>query len=158
MNIQQLKYNIKIVVFMENEPHIVEEVVYFRAKMPYQIVQKYRWYFEFLTAAIKYYNPHRKVRIMIMKYTGEIKFGQDYIEEKTKNLLRRKKALVKRLGKSVIDDDLFGWKSQKNEENKVRLQSEIYALEHGEFNYWYPPEYINHVKKWMKKIIITPLN
>lgn len=93
-----------------------------------------------------------------MKYTGEIKFGQDYIEEKTKNLLRRKKALVKRLGKSVIDDDLFGWKSQKNEENKVRLQSEIYALEHGEFNYWYPPEYINHVKKWMKKIIITPLN
>lgn len=124
------------------------EVIYYRNKLQMWIIEQWRWYFEYIAALVKVSNPRKKVELIICAQT--LLQGQKYIEEKTKTMLRAKKAQVKKLGEDVIDDDLFGFKSQHNNEKKERIQSEIDALERGEFNYYVPVTYINRIKNWIK--------
>lgn len=124
------------------------EVIYYRNKLPMWIIEQWRWYFEYIAAIVKVSNPRKKVELIICAQT--LLQGQEYIEEKTKTMLRAKKTQVKKLGEDVINDDLFGFKSQQNNEKKERIQSEIDALERGEFNYYVPVTYINRIKNWIK--------
>lgn len=127
----------------------VEEVIYYRNKLPMRIIEKWRWYFEYLAALIKIHNPRRKVELTICAQT--LLQGQEYIDEKSKTLLRAKRAQVKRLDSSnIINDDLFGYQAQQLNARKERIQAEIEALERGEFNYYVPPTYINRLKRWLK--------
>ena len=101
-----------------------DEVVYYRNKLPIEIAEKRKWYFEYLAALVKVNNPKRKVELVMCVQT----------------LLQQ----------GVVDDDLFGFNQQRNEEKRKCIENEIAALERGEFNYYVPQTYINKIKQFIK--------
>lgn len=125
----------------------VDEVVYYRYKLPLWIVEKWKWYFEYLAARIKVKNPKRKVELIIVACDGTC--GQDYISEHAKNLLKAKKIKLKKLRTGRYEDDLFGFAKAERNEKEQAVMEEIAALERGEFNYWVPAIYINKIKNWI---------
>jgi hypothetical protein len=125
----------------------VDEVVYYRYKLPLWIVEKWKWYFEYLAARIKVKNPKRKVELIIVACDGTC--GQDYISEHAKNFLKAKKIKLKKLRTGRYEDDLFGFAKAERNEKEQSVMEEIAALERGEFNYWVPTTYINKIKNWI---------
>ena len=125
----------------------VEEVIYYQYALPLRIVERWKWYFEYLAALVKVHNPRRKVELVIC--AQEYNSVEDYISERTKNLLRAKKVKLKRT-RTGIEDDLFGFAKAEREKLTDKVQREIEALERGEINFYVPPEYINKIKKWIK--------
>ncbi len=125
----------------------VEEVIYYQYALPLRIVERWQWYFEYLAALVKVHNPRRKVELVIC--AQEYNSVEDYISERTKNLLRAKKVKLKRT-RTGIEDDLFGFAKAEREKLTDKVQREIEALERGEINFYVPPEYINKIKKWIK--------
>lgn len=76
------------------------DVIYYRNKLPLWVVEQWRWYFDYLAALVKVNNPRLKVELTICAQT--LKQGQEYIEEKTKTLLRAKKNKVEEAAKPTI--------------------------------------------------------
>lgn len=128
---------------------LAEETIYYRYDMPMRIVEKWKWYFEYLAAIVKYANPRRKVVLTICAQQNCL-CGSDYISERTKNLLRAKNIKLKKLRMGEIEDDLFGMAKADNETKIESIRREIEALERGEFNYYVPPTYINRIKSYIK--------
>ena len=124
------------------------EVIYYRNKLPMWIIDQWRWYFEYLAALVKVNNPRRKVELIICAQT--LKQGQEYIEEKTKTLLRAKKSKLKKLQNAPVYNDFFNFAKEQQDEKIKAIQGEINSLERGEFNYYVPPTYINRIKNWIK--------
>lgn len=124
------------------------EVIYYRNKLPMWIIDQWRWYFEYLAALVKVNNPRRKVELIICAQT--LKQGQEYIEEKTKTLLRAKKSKLKNLQNAPVYNDFFNFAKEQQDEKIKAIQGEINSLERGEFNYYVPPTYINRIKNWIK--------
>lgn len=127
---------------------IVEDVIYYRSNHKLDYVNKWKWHFEYLAALVKVHNPRKTVRISIGYQ--DVKVGAEYIEEKTKSLLRYKKAALNRLKKGVENDDLFSFKSTDNETKIKQLEQDIHDLENGVFNYAKFPDYINEIKRYLK--------
>ena len=123
------------------------EVIYYRNKLPLWIVEQWKWYFEYIAALIKVNNPRHKVELIICAQT--LKQGLEYIEEKTKNLLRAKKSKLKKLQNEPIQNDIFNFSRIERDKKIKAVQGEIEALERGEFNYYIPPTYINKIKNWI---------
>lgn len=128
----------------------VDEVVYYRYNQPLQLVERWRWYFEYLAALVKVHNPHRKVELVICSQ-DRVLCGEDYIREKTKTLLRAQKIKLKKTKQGYIEEDLFGFVKGERDNKISGIQEEIDALERGEFRYYVPPTEINNIKKWIKK-------
>lgn len=124
---------IKIMVY--DKCH-VEEVVYYRNKLPMWIVEQWRWYFEYLEARIKVTHPRRKVELVICAQT--LLQGEEYIAVKSVSLLKAKKGQLKRLQERPVVPDLFGFSQEVRTKKIEALESEIQALERGEFNYYVP--------------------
>lgn len=124
------------------------EVIYYRNKLPLWIIEQWRWYFDYLAALVKVNNPRRKVELIICAQT--LKQGQEYIEEKSRNLIRAKETKLKRLENTPVQDDLFNYAKDEREKKIQTVQGEINALKRGEFNYYVPVTYINKIKKWIK--------
>lgn len=124
------------------------EVIYYRNKLPMWIVEQWRWYFDYLAALVKVNNPRLKVELITCAQT--LKQGQEYIEEKSKNLIRAKETKLKRLENTPVQDDLFNYAKDEREKKIQAVQGEINALNRGEFNYYVPVTYINKIKKWIK--------
>lgn len=124
------------------------EVIYYRNKLPMWIIEQWRWYFDYLAALVKVNNPRRKVELIICAQT--LKQGQEYIEEKSRNLIRAKETKLKRLENAPVQDDLFNYAKDEREKKIQTVQGEINALKRGEFNYYVPVTYINKIKKWIK--------
>ena len=139
---------VRIDVSMARETQIVEDVAYYRTKLPMNSVLRWQWYFEYLAARIKVKHPRRRVRLIILQQPAELKVGADYINEKSQTLLRAKRGQVKKL-QSQTSDDLFGFMQSDRNEKIETIQDEIAALERGEFNYWFPVEYRNNIKQWI---------
>lgn len=135
---------VKIMVY--NKCH-VEEVVYYRNKLPMCVVEQWRWYFEYLAAKVKVAHPRRRVELIICAQT--LLQGEEYIKEKTVSLLKAKSSRLKRLIESPAADDLFGFGALDRQNKITALVDDIKALERGEFNYYVPPTYINNVKAWI---------
>ena len=125
----------------------VDEVVYYRNKLPMWIVEQWKWYFEYLAARIKVKNPRRKVELVICAQT--LLQGEEYITVKSASFLKAKKGQLKRLQERPIVPDLFGFSQEVRNKKIEALESEIQALERGEFNYYVPQTYINTVKEWI---------
>ena len=125
------------------------EVIYYRNKLPLWIVEQWRWYFDYLAALVKVSNPRLKVELTICAQT--LKQGQEYIEEKTKTLLRAKKAKLKKLQSQPLQYDLFHFERDKFAKASQELREAIAALERGEFNYYVPPTNINKLKNWIRQ-------
>ena len=73
----------------------VDEVVYYRNKLPMWIVEQWKWYFEYLAARIKVKNPRRKVELVIC--AQKLLQGEEYIKVKSASLLKAKKSMLTRL-------------------------------------------------------------
>lgn len=142
--IQKPQICIKIMVY--DKCH-VEEVVYYRNKLPMWIVEQWKWYFEYLAARIKVKNPRRKVELVICAQT--LLQGEEYIKAKTITLLRAKRIQLKKQQERPIDVDLFGFAQEIRSKKIEALMAEIEALERGEFNYYVPQTYINTIKEWI---------
>lgn len=125
------------------------EVIYYRNKLSMWIIEQWRWYFEYLAALVKVNNPRKKVELIICAQT--LKQGQEYIDEKSKTLLRAKTAKLKKLQNTPVQDDFFGFARDEKDRKIKAVQGEIDALKRGEFNYYVPPTYINKIKKWIKR-------
>ena len=136
---------IKITVYAG---HIPYEVVYYRNRIPAYMAVRWMWYFEYLAALVKVNNPHRHVDLYVGPQT--LRQGRDYVEHKIETLLRAKRARLKRECKPV-DDDLFGYRSEEQRKRIDALYHEIDKLEHGEFNGYVPPVYINNIKLWTRR-------
>lgn len=135
---------IKIMVY--DKCH-VDEVVYYRNKLPMWIVEQWKWYFEYLAARIKVKNPRRKVELVICAQT--LLQGEEYITVKSASFLKAKKGQLKRLQERPVVPDLFGFSQDVRNKKIKALEGEIQALERGEFNYYVPQTYINTVKEWI---------
>lgn len=57
---------VKITIF---KGHHADEVVYYRNKLSVSMIEKWRWYFEYLAALIKVNNPLRKTELTICPQT-----------------------------------------------------------------------------------------
>lgn len=128
---------------------LAEATIYYRYDMPMRIVEKWKWYFEYLAAIVKQANPRRKVELTIYAQQSCL-CGSDYISERTKNLLRAKNIKLKKLRMGNIEDDLFSMARADNEAKIESVRREIEALERGEFNYYVPPTYINKIKSYIQ--------
>lgn len=135
---------IKIMVY--DKCH-VDEVIYYRNKLPMWIVEQWKWYFEYLAARIKVKNPRRKVELVICAQT--LLQGEEYITVKSASFLKAKKGQLKRLQERPVVPDLFGFSQDVRNKKIKALEGEIQALERGEFNYYVPQTYINTVKEWI---------
>lgn len=144
MNSESPQICVKIMVY---EGFYVEEVVYYRNKLPMWIVEQWKWYFEYLAARIKVRHPRRKVELVIC--VQNLLQGQEYIDAKTASFLKAKKSHLKRLQERPMVPDLFGSNQIARDEKIKALTAEIEALERGEFNYYVPQTYINNIKEWI---------
>ena len=111
------------------------------------IVEQWKWYFEYLAARIKVKNPRRKVELVIC--AQRLLQGEEYIAVKSASLLKAKRGQLKRLQERPIVPDLFGFSQEVRNKKIEALESEIQALERGEFNYYVPQTYINTIKDWI---------
>lgn len=122
---------------------MVEDVIYYRSNHRLANINNWKWYYEYIAALVKVNNPRKTVKLSIGYQ--DVKVGNEYIEEKTKSLLKYKKSAVIRLKKGVKNDDLFSFASSANEGKINQLEQEISDLENGIFNYAKFPEYINKI-------------
>ena len=127
----------------------VEDVIYYRYNLPLRIVERWKWYFEYIAALVKVHNPQRKVELVICSQ-NEVLCGDDYISEKTKSLLRARKIKLKQTLAGRFEDDLFGFAAAERKELTDKITQEITALERGEFNYYVPAVYINKIKQYIR--------
>lgn len=128
---------------------LADETIYYRYDMPMRIVEKWKWYFEYLAAIVKQANPRRKVELTICAQQSCL-CGADYVSERTNNLLRAKNIKIKKFRMGEIEDDLFGLAKADNEAKIESVRREIEALERGEFNYYVPQTYVNKIKSYIK--------
>ena len=126
---------------------LVDKVVYYRNKLPVFIVEKWRWYFEYLAARIKVKHPSRKVELTICPQT--LLQGDEFVQEKIKNLLRHRRSRLKKLIESPVETDLFSHNANERQREINQVKSEIESLEKGEYNGYIPPVYINEIKNWI---------
>ncbi|MCR5504066.1 MAG: hypothetical protein K6E94_00570 [Elusimicrobiaceae bacterium] len=133
---------VKIMVYKGSQ---VDQVVYYRNKLPMWIIDQWRWFFEYLAARIKVAHPRRKVELVICAQT--LLQGEEYIQAKTASLLRAKRSRLKKLQNEPVAVDLFGFGQQERGGKENALEAEIQALESGEFNYYVPQTYINNIKE-----------
>lgn len=64
-------------------------------------------------------------------------------------MLKSRYQRLKKLSLPVIDDDLFGFKSQDNEAKKAKVMEEIDSLLKDEYQIVEFPEYINKIKAYL---------
>lgn len=138
------EYCVKIVIYERLHAY---KVVYYRNKLPMRLIEKWKWYFEYLTARIKVSNPRRKVDLTICPQ--ELLQGKEYVERKRETLLIAYRSALKKCERGVVDDDLFSYKSIENEKKRQRILNNIKSLEAGEFNLYVPVEYINTLKEFI---------
>ena len=109
---------IKIMVY--DKLH-VDEVVYYRNKLPMWIVEQWKWYFEYVAARIKVRHPRRKVELVICAQT--LLQGEEYIAIKSASFLKAKKGQLKRLQERPIVPDLFGFSQEVGNKKIAALES-----------------------------------
>lgn len=148
MNIVEPIMVIRIDVSMLNEPQVVEEVVYYRADLKMSRTLRWKWYFEYLAARIKVKHPKRTVRLQIIQKSADLKLGDEYIAQKSRTLIKAKRAQIAKL-ENDHTTDLFSFAELDRADKICRLRKEISALERGEFPYYYPFESKNVIKQWI---------
>lgn len=141
------RYNVKIEAYHPVESHIVDEVVYWRYKMPYRLIIKYRWYFEYLVGLLKVSHPRQKFRLIIGETT--IPCGDDYIQSRIPSKLKGRYIALKKAQNAIPDLDLFGFAEKEKSERVERIKREIERLEQGHWDYEILDTYKNTIKKYL---------
>ena len=141
------RYVVKITISMLKYHGIPEDTVYYRRQMSMDFLIRWMWYFEFLAALVKVHNPHRRVEMIVGR--DEWLTEEEEIENRAKTLLSRKLAQIKKLKGQVVQDDLFGFTQEAHDKKIERIQGEVDSIQRGEVNFFYMPEYQNHIKQWI---------
>lgn len=138
---------VKISVTTERDPYHIDDVVYYRSGMSPDFVVRWSWYFEYLAALIKVRNPKRAVFL----YGGKqsILLGREWHDYRRGVMIKSRERKLKQLDVPVIDDDLFGFKSQDIEAKKAKIRGEIDALLKDDYPIDDFPEYINKIKAYL---------
>ena len=135
---------VKITVY--NGTH-ADKVVYYRNKLPMAIIEKWKWYFEYLAARIKVRHPRRRVDLVICSQT--LLQGEEFVQERIKNLLKHRRSRLQKLINTPVTSDLFSSNQMELDKKIEQARAEIEALERGEYNGYVPPVYINDIKQWI---------
>ena len=138
---------VKITISTAIYYHHVEEVVYYRSGMTPDFVDRWLWYFEYLAALVKVKNPRRRVEFY--KGPQEVLLGKEWHEYRRLAMIKSRNIKLKKLEKGVVNDDIFGFKSQDNAIEIAKVRSQLDALERDEFPIPEFPEYKNEIKKWI---------
>lgn len=144
------EFTVKITV-SAYKSHIMEETVYYRYKVPFDHVVRFKWYFEWLASLVKSHHPHRKVLLEVFKRdTDSVLCGEDFLKKTLPDKIRGLKAkITAERNKASRTDDLFGFAAGKADEKIRGYEDRIAAYERGEYDGWVPPTYINTVRKWL---------
>lgn len=138
---------VKITIGTLSSYNHVEEVVYYRSGMTPDFIGRWIWYFEYLAALVKVRNPRRNVEFF--RGPQDVLLGKEWHEYRRLAMIKSRNIKLKKLEKGIVDDDLFGFKSQDNEAKKSEVIKQLDALERDKFPIPEFPEYINKIKKWI---------
>ena len=138
---------VKISVSSETNYSHIDDVVYYRSGMSPDFVQRWLWFFEYLSARVKVANPRRKVELY--KGTQDIMLGSEWHEYRRNVMMKSCNTKLKQLEKGVINDDLFHFASQDNDRKISEVRSKLASLAKDEFPIQEFPEYINKIKNYI---------
>lgn len=138
---------VKISVSSETNYSHIDDVVYYRSGMSPDFVQRWLWFFEYLSARVKVANPRRKVEFY--KGPQDIMLGQEWHEYRRCVMMKSCNTKLKKLEKGVVNDDLFHFASQDNDRKISEVRSKLASLAKDEFPIQEFPEYINKIKNYI---------
>lgn len=138
---------VKISISSETNYFHIDDVVYYHSGMSPDFVQRWLWFFEYLSARIKVANPKRKVEF----YQGpqDIMLGQEWHEYRRGVMMKSCNTRLKKLEKGVINDDLFHFARQDNDRKISEVKAKMASLEKDEFPIPDFPEYVNKIKQYI---------
>lgn len=145
--IDRIEFVAKITISEANGCH-VEDVVYYRRGLSFDMVVRWQWYFQYLAARVKVDNPRRVVRCFIGR--TDMLTTEEYIEWKRANLIKAQKAKITRLKNNLPQWDLFGYNRTEWLESVEKAERRLADLQAGETDFYVMPEYANRLKKWLK--------
>ena len=148
IEIDKIEFVVKITISDVNGYH-VEDVVYYRRGMSFSMVMRWQWYFQYLAALLKVDHPRRAVKCFIMRM--DMMTTEEYIEWKRANLIKAQKAKLTKLDRNPPRWDLFGFAHAEWLEDKEKAEKRLADLEAGKNDFWVMTEYVNRLKKWLKK-------
>ena len=138
---------VKISVSSETNYSNVDDVVYYRSGMSPDFVQRWLWFFEYLSARVKVANPRRKVEFY--KGPQDIILGQEWHEYRRCVMIKSCNTKLKKLEKVIVNDDLFHFASQDNDRKISEVKTKLASLEEDNFPIPDFPEYINKIKQYI---------
>ena len=138
---------VKISVSSKTNYCLIDDVVYYRSGMSPDFVDRWLWFFEYLSARVKVANPKRKVEFY--KGPQDVMLGNEWHEYRRNVMMRTCNTKLKKLEKGVVNDDLFHFASQDNDEKISEVRTKLTSLEKDEFPIPAFPEYINKIKRYI---------
>lgn len=138
---------VKISVSSKTNYSHIDDVVYYRSGMSPDFVDRWLWFFEYLSARVKVANPKRKVEFY--KGPQDIMLGQEWHEYRRNVMMRSCNTKIKKLENVIINDDLFHFASQDNDKKISEVRSKLASLEKDEYPIAEYPEYINKIKNYI---------
>ena len=141
---------VKICISSESCENLTDETIYYRCRMTFGFLCRWRWYFEYLQAIVKVANPKRMVDIYFARMDPSMLLGNDFIEHRRAQLIRNRTKKIDKLVSTPFNDDLFGFTSQDRNLEIQKLRNDLEALERGEVTFPVLEDYINNIKKWIK--------
>lgn len=138
---------VKIYVSSKTNYSLIDDVVYYRSGMSPDFVDRWLWFFEYLSARVKVANPKRKV--VFYKGPQDVMLGDEWHEYRRNVMMKSCTTKLKKLEKEVINDDLFHFASQDNERKIEEVKAKFSSLERDEFPIPAFPEYVNKIKNYI---------
>ena len=138
---------VKISISSETNYSLIDDVVYYRSGMSPDFVDRWLWFFEYLSARVKVANPKRKVEFY--KGPQDVMLGNEWHEYRRNVMMRTCNTKLKKLEKGVVNDDLFHFASQDNDKKISEVRTKLASLEKDEFPIPAFHEYINKIKNYI---------
>lgn len=133
---------------VENYDHI-DDVVYYRSGMTPDFVARWKWFFEYLAARVKVFNPRRRVELW--SGPADIMLGDEWHEHRRLAMLKSRNIKLNQLQRTSPDRDLFGFAQSDHEQLIVDVKRQIAQLESDEYPIPDFPEYINKIKEYINE-------
>ena len=138
---------VKISVSSKTNYNLIDDVVYYRSGMSPDFIDRWLWFFEYLSARVKVANPKRKV--LFYKGPQDVMLGNEWHEYRRNVMMRTCNTKLKKLEKGVVNDDLFHFASQDNDKKISEVRTKLTSLEKDKFPIPEFPEYINKIKNYI---------
>lgn len=143
------KYVVKIQLY---KGHLVDKVLYYKRQLGYVQIKRFQWYFDFLRSVANIAFPKSKVELKILEDT--LPTTEDYIKDKTINLIKGKKRKLTQLQNEYKSawKDMFGEVDKKFRSEIESTTKDLNDLQNGKVTFWVMPEYINLIKNLIKQL------